>query len=80
MPIYKCMYVMISYKEGHDLTPEEQKLYDDYKEIWRGVSKRQYEKRKVAAALVEKPSISVTGAMKMTVIIGITSKNAKLKW
>ena len=47
--------VLRKYKEGHDLTPEERKLYDDYREMRRDVSKRQYQKRKAAAALVEKP-------------------------
>jgi len=47
--------VLRKYKEGYDLTSEEQILYDDYREMRRGVSKRQYQKRKAAAALVEKP-------------------------
>ena len=46
--------VLRKYKEGHELT-QEQVLYDDYREMRRGVSKRQYQKRKAAAALVEKP-------------------------
>jgi hypothetical protein len=47
--------VLRKYKEGHELTPEEQELYNTYREVRRGVSKRQYQKRKAAAALVEKP-------------------------
>jgi len=45
--------IMEKWKAGHALTPEEQVLYDAYREMKREVNHRQYSKRKAAADLQE---------------------------